>query len=340
MGKKKSKTQKYKRNVRKKIKKQQNNIEEIETKNKQLVNQNNVIYNIAITNPNLLKKKKNNKIKPIYHNIKNNINPTLIKLKDKFKSILTFIEEHIPERKVTVSIIKKKIIKKKPNKTNIEKIVLPKLATDKKIPFKNETLNKLFYLLKSNLHIIFNTCLILCLCILILGLMRVNAFSKGTIIYISILVLFLNIVAISHNKYLSGKIFSIILCIGMTAAIWQLQYTYDFIRNLNFYKYEYKTYYVVTFNTNINKSIYNINNKKVGLLSNNSTNIERFLNTKLDKVEYIEYNDSNSLFESFYNQKFRAAIVNDNEYKYLLNNESNGGKSVKILYEFKVNTLK
>ena len=42
----------------------------------------------------------------------------------------------------------------------------------------------------------------------------------------------------------------------------------------------------------------------------------------------------------FYNQKFRAVVVTENQYKYLLNNEATGAKAVKILYEFEANAQK
>jgi hypothetical protein len=123
-------------------------------------------------------------------------------------------------------------------------------------------------------------------------------------------------VAMCYTKYISGKIFSLLVAGAMCFAIYNMQYTYDFVRNLNSNKYEYKTYYVVTFNNGRNKSIYNINNKKVGLLKDNSTNIERNLNIKLDNVIYVVYEDANLLYKEFYNQETRAIIVNDNQYKY------------------------
>ena len=126
----------------------------------------------------------------------------------------------------------------------------------------------------------------------------------------------------------------------MCFAIYNMQYTYDFVRNLNSNEYEYKTYYVVTFNNGRNKSIYNINNKKVGLLKDNSTNIERSLNIKLDNVIYVVYEDANLLYKDFYNQETRAIIVNDNQYKYLKNNIEENSRDIKILYTFKANGRK
>ena len=148
------------------------------------------------------------------------------------------------------------------------------------------------------------------------------------------------LVAISYNRYFSGKLFTILLCVGMGFAIYRMQYTYDFIRNLNTNVYEYKTYYVVTFDNNQNKSIYNINNKKVGLFKENTINIERKLNTKIDNVNYLEYDNLNNMFNDFYDQKFRAVLVNENQYKYMKNYISENARTVKILYQFKANAKK
>ena len=198
---------------------------------------------------------------------------------------------------------------------------------------------RLLYEIYTNRHIFFNAILILFFIVLLIGLNKMEI-SNGTIFYISIITIFLMAVAISYNKYLSGKLFTIVLCVIMGFAIYRIQYTYDFIRNLNSTVYEYKTYYVVTFNNTQNKSIYNINNKKVGLYNDNTINIERKLNTKLDEVNYIEYNDLNDLFNDFYNQKFRAILVNENQYKYMKNFINENARDVKILYEFKANAKK
>ena len=126
----------------------------------------------------------------------------------------------------------------------------------------------------------------------------------------------------------------------MIYGIYNIQYTYDFINNLNSNEYEYKTYYVVTFNNGQNKSIYNINNKKVCLLKDNSKNIKRKLDTKLDSVKYVEHEDPNKLYSDFYNTDCRAIIVNENQYKYLTNNIEPNHRNIKILYEFKANGRK
>ena len=265
------------------------------------------------------------------------------KVIDPKKSLLREkeIKRHLEEEKAKrrQNIIREQELKEIERELE-EKFELDKEAIKKEEMKKKNSFIRFIYGVHSNMYIVFNAVLILFFIFLLIGINRIEVFKTSTIVYISAMIIFLMLVAISYNKYFSGKIFTIILCAGMGYAIYQMNYTYDFINNLNSNVYEYKTYYVVTFNNSQNKSIYNINNKKVGLLKDNSTNIERKLNTKLDKVNYTEYEDINELYSDFYSQKFRAIIVNENQYTYLKNNIYENARDVKIIYEFKANAKK
>ena len=334
MSKKKSKTQKYKHNQKRK---QQKIIKQKEvTKEKQLVAKDQVKYNVVSNNEkDIIKKdipklKKEKKKINIYQKIQKEFN----NLKKQLNKVKEYLNSKIDNFKKRIKIKKKR--EKEP------KIVLPKLKKTEKNKKENLKQNKFIRFLiciKNNIHILFNSIIITTFIIMIIGLIRIKMYEASTIIYISCIVLFLMTVAISYNKYISGKIFTTIIVIGMILAIYKMQYTYDFIRNLNSSEYEYKTYYVVTFDNGLNRSIYNINNKKVGLFKENCTNIERKLNTKLNKVKYLEYEDLNKLFDDFYDQEFRALIVNENQYKFLENKIVNN-RQVKILYEFEANAKK
>lgn len=334
MAKKKSKTQKYKHNQKRK---QQKIIKQKEvTKEKQLVAKDQVKYNVGLNNEkDIIKKdipklKKEKKKINIYQKIQKEFN----NLKKQLNKVKEYLNSKIDNFKKRIKIKKKR--EKEP------KIVLPKLKKTEKNKKENLKQNKFIRFLiciKNNIHILFNSIIITTFIIMIIGLIRIKMYEASTIIYISCIVLFLMTVAISYNKYISGKIFTTIIVIGMILAIYKMQYTYDFIRNLNSSEYEYKTYYVVTFDNGLNRSIYNINNKKVGLFKENCTNIERKLNTKLNKVKYLEYEDLNKLFDDFYDQDFRALIVNENQYKFLENKIVNN-RQVKILYEFEANAKK
>lgn len=373
MAKKKSKTQKYKKNQKKKIQKELNVSVKTNTqsptkntktnKEKQLVDKNKVNYNVVLNNKDKQPTKKKSEPTKKQTNTKKTSQKTNINVKKQTTKEITKIPEKQEEPKKENKLIiylknlknkfkkankkekefvhnNKELKKKQTQKTNKNiKKSIPKTKQEQDLKKKNIFI-RLLYEIKNNVHIFFNTILIVTFIVTLIGLIRINVFQTGTIIYMCAIALFLMTVAISYNKYMSGKVFSIILTVAMGFVIYEMQYTYDFIRNLNSNVYEYKTYYVVTFNTSSNRSIYNINNKKVGLLDENCINIERKLNTKLDKVNYIEYDNVNDLFGAFFDQEFRAIIVNENQYKYLVNKIEEGSRDVKILYEFEVNAKK
>ncbi|MBE6145948.1 MAG: hypothetical protein E7171_04930 [Firmicutes bacterium] len=295
--------------------------EEKPKKEKQLVDKDKVKYNVVLTEPETIKKKEHTLEEP--QKKKFNLKEKLNTISTKVKGFFSKFKKNKVEEKKPKKYVKKDKKNKKPEEVKPKNIIL-----------------RAFYELKKNLHIIFNVALIITYIILLIGLIRTNAFSKGTIIYVSCIAIFLIIVATSYTKYISGKIFSILILSAMIYGIYNIQYTYDFINNLNSNEYEYKTYYVVTFNNGQNKSIYNINNKKVCLLKDNSKNIKRKLDTKLDSVKYVEHEDPNKLYSDFYNTECRAIIVNENQYKYLTNNIEPNHRNIKILYEFKANGRK
>ncbi len=374
MAKKKSKTQKYKKKQKKKLQKGQvkspkkvvkkntqpktevkkseqskkiepkvenraENKEQPKKINKnQIVSKEKVNYNVVLAEENRKQIEKTNKIKiqEIIKEEKKLETKEQTKKENKFKKSIQNIKANIVSKKQTkIKENKKAVYVEK----NIKKDLL-KLETPKENIKKKNIIIRLFYEIKNNMHIIFNTIIIVTFIILLIGLIRINVLQKGTIIYICSIVLFLMLVAISYNRYLSGKVFTLLITAGMCVGIYYMQYTYDFIRNLNTNVYEYKTYYVVAFDTAVNRSIYTINNKKVGLLTENCVNIERKLNTKLDKVHYIEYDDMNKLFQDFYKSEFKAILVNENQYNYLKNNIEENSRKIKILYEFKANARK
>ena len=253
------------------------------------------------------------------------------KVADWFSNLTNDLNNNIRKRKVTN-------IEKKPNKKIQKRNKEAEEEPIKAYP-KNKFL-KALVILHENLYIPFDTIIVLTYIILIVGMCRVQVIPSSTIKYIAGIVGFLSIVAISLNKYISGRIFTLLITAGMCCGIYYLNYTYDFINNLNTKLYEYQEYYVVSLDNGRNKSIYNINNKKVGIVEENSRNVKHVLNTKLDRVSYVVYKDQEKLYSDFLDNKTRAIIVKENQYKYIQNNNINPGIKVKILYKFNVNTKK
>ena len=260
-------------------------------------------------------------------------------VKSKIEVWFSNITSNFGNKKKVTSVKKKTKTKINPKKS--KKVKNVDIDTDEVVkPLPENKFLRVLVIIHRNLHILFNTLLIVTFIILMLGLKRVLVIPDSTIKYIALTVGFLCIIAISLNKYISGRIFSILILAGMIAGIYYLNYTYDFINNFNTKLYEYQKYYVVAIDNGRNKSIYNINNKHVGLVSDNSTNVERVLNTKLDNVKYKEYQVQDDLYKDFYDGQYRAIIVKENQYKYLENNNIKPGTKIKKLYEFKVNSKK
>jgi len=197
-----------------------------------------------------------------------------------------------------------------------------------------------FFFCKDNMYLLYNTILGLLFIFLMIGLIEVHNFTNNFIAYVGCLLGFLVLVAMSYNKYFSGRILTILLCTGMIFAIFKLQYNYDFLDSLDHRNYESRTYYIVTFDNKLTTKIYGLNGKKVGILTDNKTNIERKLNIKVDGINYQEYNDFQEMINVFYRQEMRAVIVTPNQYKYLSNSEDKYGRKVKVLYTFEAISLK
>lgn len=302
-------------------------------KTKQVVDSKDVIYNVALKAE---EEKKNNEVKEepkvkyiglkeyLYRKLKDfknrkkkkEIDPKVLKAQEKERKRQEYIE-----RLVLNQNLEKEVQKIEKDYSNYNVVI--------------RSLVKLY----RNLHIVFNSVLIASFLILGLAAFKVEVYETSTIIYFGSLLLFLILVAIAQNKYFSGKVFTILLVVGMAFVTSKIQYTYDFISIINSQKYEYKTYYVVAIDNSQNRTIHNINNKKVGVLKEVGTKTSRVLNTKIKKVTYLEYENNNDLFDNFYGHQVRAMIVTENQYKYLENNPRNN-KEIKILHEFKAVTEK
>ncbi len=220
-------------------------------------------------------------------------------------------------------------------KNNSNKIELPKL---KKQTSPKEVISLIFKLLKENIHIIFNSIMLFIFIVFVYGLLTTKAFSTTINIYIIIIAIFFMLIAMSYNKYLSGKVFTTILSILMLLNIYYMNDTYGYIDSLNSSYYETRTYYIVTFDNNINQNIYSINNKSIGLLDKNSKKITKILNNRISGAKYEIYDNPNNLYNDFYNEKTRAIILSENEYQYLVNNIDNNLRKVKILDQFETTT--
>ena len=307
MAKKKSKSQKQRKNLKKKRKTVAQVKGYVSTKD-------DVLYNVALTNPDIFKD---------------------VVSKQNKKNSISSKEKGSKDHKGKKSLL---IIKNKPKvkEKKVDKI----RTTEKKKVIKIEKNNK-YTTVNDIVSLVFNCILLLTFIILLIGVLRVDVFTKKEILWGVCLLGFLILIALSYNKYISGKIFTIMLVSGMIFGIYKLQYTYDFFHNLNTIKYEYKKYYLVGFDIPQNVNVYSINGKKVGLLTDNYKHVQRKVNTIVDDVNYMLYENEDVLFNSLYNSDVRALLLTENEYKYLqIDSKFHSEKNLKVLYEFKINAPK
>lgn len=312
---------------------------------KQIVDAKEVIYNVPLNNE--LKKEieqnkeeiKKTEPKVKYIGLKEYITLKIKELKTKKKP-----KKSKKTKKDIDPKVKKAEEKAKRRQEYKERLILnqqleKKVEKIEKDYSKHNVVVRTFVKIYRNLHIFFNSIIIISFIILLIGAFKVEVYETSTIIYFGSLLLFLIIVAISQNKYLSGKVFTIILTIGMTFITAHIQNTYDFIKILNTKSYEYKTYYVAAFDVPKNRTIHSLNNKKICVLKDISENTSSVLDTKIDNATYLAYNNTDLMFEEFYSQKCRGIIVNENQYKYLENNPKKN-KKIRTIHEFKAVTKK
>lgn len=158
MGKKKSKTQKYKRNQKRKQQKiiQQKTITKIEPKSNESAQKDIPVKQKDI--PKLKKEKKQIQLKRILNNIKEKT----IQINKQISCLITKL--------------KNKLIKQRPPKE--PEIVLPKLKKsyrEKIIKEKNTSkISRFLSFIKNNLHIFFNAVIISTYIIMIIGLIRIE----------------------------------------------------------------------------------------------------------------------------------------------------------------------
>ena len=297
-----------------------------------------IFTKISLLFSNLLKKKDTKKkpTKKVVKEVKTTkiVLPKNKKVDEKKEAKLSLFE------KIKLALTTRKVtLERVPNpKKNLQKKVKKSLNKYKEYEEVVEKTKKEFvepeHSKKNNIiYWAFNIVLLLTFILLINGL-RVTGLSTKFIIYIAFLLFILIGVAILLNRYVSGKVFTCILVIGMAIAIIRINDTYDYIHSLDKINYETKTYYVVTLDSVRNTKIYNLNNKKIALLKGNEVNEEKILNIKLDGVRYELYEDFDVMINGLFSSNYRAVILSKEEYNRMENTQFDNRKKTKILYTF------
>jgi hypothetical protein len=172
------------------------------------------------------------------------------------------------------------------------------------------------YLLASiNIYI-----LIINIIIYIIGLIYIDLLpiTKDLIIIIVATILIILSMFSYFNKnnhiYNSGILITIILNVIIIYSINNLNNNYDYLNNIINKKYHYETYEIyVLKKTPTYNDISTLNNKKIGILSNNSENVCNYLNNKI-KIECKTYKSINEINEAITTGEIQSFSIAKNKY--------------------------
>lgn len=188
------------------------------------------------------------------------------------------------------------------------------------------------YLLASiNIYI-----LIISIITYIIGVIYIDLLpiTKDTFIIIgSILLIILSILSyFSKNNYIynSGILVTILLNVITIYNINNLNNNYDYLNNIINKKYHYETYeiYVLKKTPKYN-NIKRLNNKKIGVLTNNSENVCNYLNSKIN-IECKTYKTIEEINTAISSGEIQSFSVTKNKYKNLDTNSELKKQSRKI----------
>lgn len=170
------------------------------------------------------------------------------------------------------------------------------------------------------------------------GLYVVNLYSTKNIIIISIgliITLFISIISYYNKKniiYNSGIFITFLTNIILINNIISINQNYDYLNNLITNKYEYKDYSLYIQKKNqIYKDITKLENKKIGILTENYENTCKIMNKNV-KVKCLKYNDISDLESSLQSGEIQAFIIEKSKY----NNYNNKKSQTKEILSIKI----
>lgn len=176
-------------------------------------------------------------------------------------------------------------------------------------------------------------------CIFTLLLLNLKVLPNKYLIPIIGVLVVLNLVVylslrFSKNKVV--KIFSILGCIGLFYGVYSLANTSDILASMNI-NYKINNYVVLVKKDSSYENIKDLDSKKIGYLSDDSSALEKI------KINYEskEYNDVDSIVDGLFDEKVDGIILEQSYYDMLTEEGSpiDGFKDkVRIIYTFKVTT--
>lgn len=178
--------------------------------------------------------------------------------------------------------------------------------------------------------------------ILIIGISTTSTNAPKNIILISSITLITTAILIrsylSKNKstYNISQYIAIFINILLIFSIYNLNNEYSYLSNIITNEYYYQTNNILVLKNTKYNSNNQLNNKKIGVLSNNSHNTTPIINKKISNINIIEYKNQNEMFNDLYEGQIQSIILNENEVKILKNNYNSIVKDTKSIYEIKI----
>ena len=182
------------------------------------------------------------------------------------------------------------------------------------------------------LLVIFNVLLVYILFIINKLNVLPNKYLIPIVVVFIVVIIIINFLILKFKKYIFNIIFLIITIIINIFIIYYLKSTDNFLSSIKKIN-EKSVYYIITNKSN-NYKLENLENKNIGILSNQDSNYNKAINKlnkliKYNKIDYNSYNNINNDLTS----KISSLLINSSIYEYLVEEDIlNNTKIIKKIY--------
>lgn len=155
-----------------------------------------------------------------------------------------------------------------------------------------------------------------------------------TLIIIVVILIDLIILIIYKNKFIIGFILSIIFSFLYLFLIYNIYNTSDFLKKIiNNSESDY--YYVIVLKESIYNTINDLENKRIGLFTNEDSRYNEALEKVNNEVNFENTNFDNidKIYNSIINKEVDAILLSDRDKEYIRENNSDFDTTFKVIYE-------
>ncbi len=183
---------------------------------------------------------------------------------------------------------------------------------------------------------------ILTVIILFYGIINLELLSWTKLILIAclyggsiclIIYTYLNKKAIIYN---SGIFLTVLFSLITIFNIIELNNKYSYVENLYYQKYTYDKYSIyVNKSTTTYSNIKKLDGKKIGMLVDNSDNIQAYLNDIID-IDYYTYQNIDDLVNGLTSGEVQSIIIDGNSYNIIDKDYSKIKSKIRVIYTHKI----